>query len=347
MEFHPHAHKNISIHTPPSCIILLVNWKRAQESCACLLSLEQTQGITWYAVLCDNASPDHSAEDLRAFLQGRYREQKRPDTQTPVFDYFTPEQQDSPRITLVLSACNLGFAGGNNLAYRHAFPERTATADFFWLLNNDTEVMPNTLAQMVARMQQDSSIGMCGSTLVYAHDRQTVQALGGAHFQPWTGMGRELGQGTRWPSAVDVARIEAQLRYISGASLLISRTCLHRIGLMCEDYFLYYEEIDWAERARKAGFRLGYAPEAVVFHKEGSVLGSGKSARRSLLAEFYGFYNRLVITRRFFPWALPTVYLFSLLQIVRRCMQGHWRRARMMCAVWLGLRHTPPMDELS
>lgn len=132
------------------------------------------------------------------------------------------------------------------------------------------------------------------------------------------------------------------MSYVSGASMLVSREFINRVGLMCDDYFLYYEEIDLAERARKAGFRLGYAPQAVVFHKEGAALGSGKSAHRSMLAEYYGFLGKFAITRRFFPWALPTVYLYSLLQILRRYTQGYWARANMMVKVLLGLQRTPP-----
>lgn len=322
------------------CEIILVNWKRAFDTCACLKSLEQTVGVDWYAIVCDNASPDGSSAELRKFLAERYMEQIRADSRQGVFDYYEINNPDVPRATLVLSPDNLGFAGGNNLACRHA--PTAAEAEFIWFLNNDTEVEPDTLLRMVEHMRQDTSIGICGSTVVYAHDRKTVQVLGGAEYHPWTGIVREIGNGKTWPSPVDVEVIEARMSYVSGASMLVTREFIERVGPMCEDYFLYYEEIDWAERARRAGFRLGYAPQAVIFHKEGAALGSGKSTTRSMLAEYYGIRNRLVVTRRHFPWTLPSVYFFSILQILRRCMQGYWARARMMAAVLLGLRRTPP-----
>jgi len=325
------------------CKIILVNWKRASDTCACITSLERTTGVEWLAVVCENGSPDNSASELQSFLAEKYTERIRsPATVPQVFDYYA-EDSVIPRVTLVLSLTNLGFAGGNNLAYHHAPAD--IKAEFVWFLNNDTEVEPDTLSRMIERMKQDPSIGICGNTIVYAYDRKTVQVLGGVIYSPWSSLVREIGNGKTWPCTVDVNAVEARMRYVSGASALVTSEFINRVGLMCEDYFLYYEEIDWAERGRKAGFRLGYAPQAVVFHKEGAALGSGKSTRRSMLAEYYGMVGRFAITRRFFPWALPTVYLFALLQTLRRYMQGYWARAYMMTEILLGLRRTPPEEK--
>ena len=325
------------------CKIILVNWKRAIDTCNCIISLEQIVDVDWYAVICENGSPDGSAIKLQKFLTERYTERVRENTELSIFDYYGANNSDVPRVTLVLSPSNLGFAGGSNLAYHHALAG--VNAEFVWFLNNDTEVEHDTLSRMIERMRQDPSIGICGNTIVYAYDKKTVQALGGAAYYPLFGHISEIGQGKTWPCAVDTNVIEGRMRYVSGASALVTSELINRVGLMCEDYFLYYEEIDWAERARRAGFRLGYAPQAVVYHKEGAVLGTGSSATRSMLSEYYGISGRLTITRRYFSWALPTVYLFSLLQIFRRCLQGHWPRARMMAAVLFGLRRTPPEEK--
>lgn len=321
------------------CMIILVNWKGASDTCACIASLERTVGVEWSAVVCENGSPDDSATKLQNFLAKKYTERMRSVTTPQVFDYYA-EDSIIPRITLVLNPTNLGFAGGSNLAYHHAPAD--VKAEFVWFLNNDTEVEPDTLPKMIERMQQDPSIGICGSTIVYAHDRKTVQVLGGVVYRPWSGLVCEIGKGKTWPCTVDASTVEARMRYVSGASALVSGEFIDRVGLMCEDYFLYYEEIDWAERGRRASFRLGYEPQAVVFHKEGAVLGSGESSRRSLLAEYYGMVGKFAITRRFFPWTLPTVYLVALFQTLRRYMQGYWARAYMMTKILLGFRHTPP-----
>lgn len=329
--------------TNKSANIILVNWKRASDTCACLATLANLTGVEWHATICDNASPDNSFNEIRSFLAGTYREViKSKESGDLVFDYFLRGSIEShaPLVSLLKSPCNLGFAGGNNLAL-NAFGA-SSNADYYWLLNNDTEVNPDTLSHMILRMEEDPTIGICGSTLVYAHDRKTIQAWGGAAFSRWTGAVRELGQGNTLGTPISREQVEAEMDYVSGASMLVSRKFLEEVGPLSEDYFLYYEEIDWAERARRAGYRLGYAPGSVVYHKEGAALGSGKSTGRSLLAEYYGIRNRLVFTRKFFPWALPTVYLFSALQVLRRCLQGRWQHARLMGSVLLGLRRSAP-----
>lgn len=327
----------------PRVLVILVNWNRALDSCACLESLAALMTERVVIALCENGSSDDSESFIRDYLQKRYLERERDCIEgSRVFEYESKRlgTERGNQVVVVLSPSNLGFAGGNNLAYRAAMD--SVDADFVWFLNNDTEVEPDCLQRMIERMDEDPFIGICGATLVYAHDRKTVQAFGGAEYQPMSGGVREIGQGKAWPCSVNRDDVERRMSYVSGASMLVRSSFLEKVGLMTEDYFLYYEEIDWAERARRAGFKLGYASNAVVFHKEGAALGSGKSSQRSALAEYYGVRNRLLLTRRFFPWALPTVFLFSWAQVGKRLLQGHWRRARMMAAVLLGLRRSAP-----
>lgn len=326
------------------CKIILVNWKRASDTCACISSLIHDRRHQYNIVICENGSPDNSAEQIDSFLSLSFIRRSRGNVNgAAVVDFFKHTESSSisePSVTLVLGRENLGFAGGNNLALSATHPD--IYADYVWFLNNDTEVEPDTLDIMIERMQADPMIGICGSTLVYAHDRKTIQAYGGATYSKWTGAVREIGNQNSRFFPVDREAVEAEMDYVSGASMLVSRRFLEEVGPMSEDYFLYYEEVDWAVRARKAGYRLGYAPDAIVYHKEGAVLGSGSSSGRSLLAEYYGVRNRVVFTRKFFPWALPTVYLFSAMQVVRRCIQGRWAHARLMAEVLLGLCRVAP-----
>ena len=322
-------------------MIILVNWRRALDTLACVASLDRLTHTDWTVVICENGSGDDSASMLRNSLQRQGGEIRLPCVEpgTTTFGYAGKECTP-PRYILVVSEKNRGFAGGNNLSYRLAKTVRHF--DCVWFLNSDTEVEPDSLSLMLERLARDPLIGICGSTLVYAHDHKTVQALGGGVYRSWLGLVSELGQGMAWPQSIDQAALERQMSYVSGASMLTTSEFLDRVGLMSEDYFLYYEEIDWAVRARYAGFRLGYASGAVVYHKEGSALGSGKSNRRSALAEYYGLRNKLVITRRYFPWAIPTVIVVAWLQVVRRIQQGQWARARLMAGVLLGLRRSAP-----
>jgi hypothetical protein len=112
---------------------------------------------------------------------------------------------------------------------------------------------------------------------------------------------------------------------------------------MEESYFLYFEELDWAMRA-KGKFSLGYAPDSVIYHKEGATIGSNHDRKgRSLLSDQYASRNRVLFTRRFMPWALPTVLMSACLAVAERFCTGDAERAKsMLSGIFSGLAgHIP------
>jgi GT2 family glycosyltransferase len=193
---------------------------------------------------------------------------------------------------------------------------------YFWILNNDTLVKENTLEYMLARMTTDSSIGICGSSLLFYHQPEIVQAYGGVRYSFWTGRGWNIGLGQRYSANTDPKPIEAEMTYISGASMLVSRTFYQLIGPMNESFFLYNEELDWAWRA-KGRLLLACEPKAMVFHKEGASIGTESVGRpASLLSEFYQARNKLKFTLINIPWCAPTVWFFLAARAVRKLMRG-------------------------
>jgi GT2 family glycosyltransferase len=216
---------------------------------------------------------------------------------------------------LIRTTANLGFAGGNNIGIRYALS--AGDADYVWLLNPDTVVRPEALCAMVARMKAVPGAGICGSTLLDYGDPLRIQSLGGARYLKWAGVGVPLGARQKWPMDVAAESIEKELSYVAGASMLVSKEFLEAVGLMEEGYFLYFEEIDWAQRA--AGrFKLAYAPDAIVYHKEGGAIGSSRSGRhRSPQSFFWLTRSRLRFTARYHPEAVPSVAAYSLMN----CLQ--------------------------
>ena len=75
--------------------------------------------------------------------------------------------------------------------------------------------------------------------------------------------------------------------------MMVRREAIERAGMMPEEYFLYYEELDWSVRIREAGYRIAYDPRATVFHKESATTG-----RQSPLRSYYLTRNRLLFARR-------------------------------------------------
>jgi len=324
--------------------IILVNWNGWEDTLECLESVFRQPERNFRVVVCDNGSEDQSLERIHEWAKGQ---RSASSASREMAAYSTPHcgkplsTQTLTRVEaetsdikaeapLVLIDCeeNLGFAGGNNVGLRFAL--RQSDMDSVWLLNNDTVVDANALKTLRDKAARTPNAGIIGSTVIYYHDPQRVQAFGGARYFSCIGLSMHIGRFRDRLRTVDEAKIEAQLRYVLGASMFVPRRFLEEVGLMTEDYFLYYEELDWALRGKQR-FSLGYAQHSRVYHKAGASIGSSnKSAHRSLLSDSYLMANRLEITRRFFPRCLPFVRGFLLIEWLMRAVRGRKAHAAMI-----------------
>ncbi len=292
--------------------IVVLNWKGATDTIACLKTLFGLVGVDFRIIICDNASPDDSYGQIRDWLieeknrdadymQGRSLVEL---DKISAESHLVSENEDA--VFLVQTGNNLGYAGGNNVGIRLALNQEDM--QYVWILNNDTEVEPNSLSELVKRCQMDSGIGICGSRLVYYHDRNKLQGLGGL-YNPWLCTTRHYAAFADSTKVFDDDQVASEIDYVIGASMLLTRPLLEQVGLLCEDYFLYYEELDICLRA-KGKFRLGVASNSVVYHKEGASTGGG----RSDLADYYAVRNRLLLTKKlnhhyYFPVLLSLVFV--------------------------------------
>lgn len=161
-----------------------------------------------------------------------------------------------PDVCLIRNSRNLGFSAGNNVGLR------AATGDLLVLLNQDTEVHPGFLRALAATFD-DPTVGVAGCKLLYPDG--TVQHAGGYLYGPRG----ETGHTGR--SIPDDGSFDAPTEpdFVTAAALGISRTCLARISFLDEGFGqAYYEDVDWCYRARAAGWRVVYVPDAVVTHHE-------------------------------------------------------------------------------
>lgn len=328
--------------------LVLLNWNNARDTIECLDSIREVRDPAIAGVVvCDNASSDDSMERLQAWARS---------VQQPLLCLGNPwspeaadrwmqdqlrsggseERSDVPMVLLQTGA-NLGFAGGNNVGVR--FIMQHARYEHVLLLNNDTLLTPDSVGAIARRLDQDPTLGLCGATVVYNRDRRLIQACGGARFEPWLGRASHIGAHTDVAAVRSQHAVEQQLDYVLGAAMMVTRRCLETVGLLHEGYFLYYEEIDWAVRIRRAGLRLGYAADALIYHKEGGTIGSSAvQAKRSLLSEYFLCRSRMRFTARFFPWFLPTVFGFGMARALRTLLQGDLPRARTQWRGILGLK---------
>jgi GT2 family glycosyltransferase len=212
-----------------------------------------------------------------------------------------------PNITLIETGGNLGFSKGNNVGMRYALSHN---ADYVWLLNNDTTVEQNTLSALVKVAEKNSEIGAVGSLLYYMHNPSILQTWGGGKVNLWTGRPKQVKQ-------------PAQLDYLSGASLLIKREVLEKVGLFPDDYFMYWEDVDFGFSLRKAGWHLGVAEDSRVFHKD-----SGTTGRNSVLLDRYFSETLVTFLYRHAPVPLIPLILSVGRRVLLRLVRGQWERAK-------------------
>jgi GT2 family glycosyltransferase len=155
---------------------------------------------------------------------------------------------------------------------------------------------------------------MVGSCLVQA-DHPEVVASRGLAWRKW--QGRPLAVDRLAPIEIepDATEVEARLWAPSGASIYATRRLINEIGLMDEHYFLYFEDLEWGDRARRRG-GIGYAHRSVVRHKQGTTTGSASSrAGRSPLSVYLGARNTVLFVRACYPLWLPWTLLMQALYL--------------------------------
>ncbi|MFS4416474.1 glycosyltransferase family 2 protein [Maribacter sp. 2307ULW6-5] len=241
----------------PLVSIVSVNYDQPQVTCEMLASLRQVTYPNFETLIVDNGSPTTDPQMIK---------------------------EGYPEIQLIISKENLGFAGGNNLALRQA------KGEYVLLLNNDTEVAPDFLDSLVSLMESDEKIGIASSKIRYFHEDNVIQYAGIPALNPITSRG-----GSDGDKEVDHGQHDKvkQTHYAHGACMMIRASVLRELGLLYEGYFLYYEEYDFAERVRQAGYSIYYQPNSTIWHKES--ISTGKN---SPLKTYYLNRNRVLFLRR-------------------------------------------------
>jgi len=241
----------------PYLAILILNYNGGEDTIACVQSILKDWRDEYELIVIDNASTDDSVAKLR-----RWAEDQRPPLElvfaTGQKTAVPPEtgQSNSPRLTLLQTGSNLGFAGGNNVGIRYALARG---ASWILLLNNDTVIEAGALAKLIEGAER-SGADLAGGG-IYEYDRPSRPWYLGGTFNWW---GDRTVRSLRLPSATAIA---VQTDWITGCCLLVRGRVFEEIGLLDEGAFLYYEDSDFCRRAAKAGFKRFVVPDARVYHK--------------------------------------------------------------------------------
>lgn len=218
----------------PEVAIIILNWNSGLHTRDCLASLAQIDYKSYWPLVVDNGSTDDSLQRVREAF---------------------------PEVPILENGRNLGFTGGNNIGLRWAL-ERGA--DYMLLLNDDTEVAPDFLRQLVEAAEADPAVGMAGPTIRYFHEPEVIWSAGG-EIDCRRGQTRMLGLSER--DTGQFGLVPRDVDFVTGCALLARRRVLEEVGLLDDRFFAYYEETEWCVRAAKKGFKIVHVPKAIVWHK--------------------------------------------------------------------------------
>lgn len=262
-------------------------------------------------VVVDNASTDDTVAVLRHWAA------RHP---AVAFREFAsgerPSQDEAGDVTLLHSTVNRGFAGGVNLGLALLAPMPEIA--HFWVLNPDAFADAEATKAIMAAAAATPGYALMGGRVCYADPSTRIQIDGGT-LNLWTGVSGNVNLG-RDANTTALPRAE-DLDFITGANMVASRRFYETVGPMAEDYFLYYEEADWA--MRRGAMPLVVAPGFTVYHHAGTAIGSPTLDRMASPFSFWFKYRgRTMFIRRFNPVALPVTLAYAAAKALQIALKG-------------------------
>lgn len=240
----------------PLVSIITVNYNHPEVTVDLLKSLQNCTYPNVEVIVVDNASQDNPAIITSSF----------------------------PDVIFIQNEKNLGFAGGNNVGVR------VAKGKYILFINNDTEVASDFLEPLVLKCEGDPSIGAVSPKIKFYFQPDTIQFSGQAPINPYTMRSSGYGYGSVDRGQFDKDSIT---NFVHGAAMLVPVSVIREVGLMTESYFLYYEELDWGTRIKKAGYKLWYVHNSTILHKE-----SISTGKMTPFKTYYMNRSRILYLRR-------------------------------------------------
>lgn len=219
-------------------------------------------------------------------------------------DHHADFMLEYPDLIYIRSEQNLGFAGGNNLGIR------VATGDYLLLLNNDTEITANLISELSGTLERNQEIGMISPLLLYYDAPEVIQYAGFTEMDYLTC--RNKGIGSMEVNKGQYDNDSRETAFCHGAAMMCRRADLEQAGLMEDQFFLYYEELDWCEKFKRAGKKIWFTGRTKVYHKESMSVG-----KESSIKTYFMTRNRMLFIRR--NTGLLNTFLFSLYYIGIAC----------------------------
>lgn len=302
----------------PQVAVIILNWNGWADTIECLESLYQNNYDNYNVLVVDNASDDDSLQKIREYCQGKIRisskffTYKKDNKPIKIFEAKADKSEHAKIpdncLILIKNNNNQGFAQGNNTGIR--FAHQNLNPEYFLLLNNDTVVDPEFLTEMVKTGQSDEKIGFVGPKTYLYDDESILQSAGGGFIDFTRGESHEVAYMEEDKGDYD---IYLELEYVGGSCLLVKKKVIEKIGLLDENYFMYWEDVDWCLSGKKAGYKSVYSFKSKIWHKYGA-------SSKNYFKTYYHNRNRIYLTKKQADKRVYREFLGNyLLEIIREC----------------------------
>ena len=267
---------------PPKVAIIIVNWNSFYHTNNCINSLKKINYKDFDIIVVDNGSEDNSGKALK---------------------------ETHPEIILLQSPVNTGFAGGNDIALKYSIEKKYT---YSLLLNNDTFVEPDFLDELPAYMDEHENVGACQPKIFY-HSQPHILWNGGSVYNRFLGITysrRYLRKEGKWQKSIH------EVDWITGCAFFVRNSILQETGLLSNNMFMYYEDVEFSMRIKRKGYQLMFFPGSVVYHIAGASLKEKKRGKEGYLnprVHYFNFRNNIWFLKKYTPlYFAPTVVLFNL-----------------------------------
>lgn len=238
-------------------------------------------------------------------------------------------------ILLVKNDSNEGFAAGCNCAFNYI--RKQNDYKYVWLLGSDNVIDKNALNNLIKYMEKANDVALCGSVSLSYYQRHIIQCAGVGIYNKWTSSSKHLlvGKNVNALDSFDYKKtLKNKIAYVYGNSMFFRKEFFIKMPQIPEKYFIYYEELEIMQQLKKLNMKFGIALDSFVYHKEGSSTG-GKAKNKSLIADYYGVRNRILFTKKYYKYCLPTIYLGLSLAIINRIRRKQFARILMILKLML------------
>lgn len=280
----------------PDISVITVNYNGFDDTCEFVNSWTAiVMSVSYEIIIVDNASRNNESKRL---------------------------QQLYPTAIVIDSEKNLGFAGANNLGIK------AAKGKYIFFLNNDIVITQDNIQALIDRLLSSDHIAGVSPLIRDYELPHAIQFAGYTPLSTITLRNRTIGEG-----ALDKKNYPAsRTPYLHGAAMLMKKSVIDKLGPMPEEYFLYYEELDWCTYITLEGYNLWYDPACELLHKASRSTGQNSPLKTYYLSRnrlLYAYRNRFdytfyLIVIYQLTIVLPKVVLTSLLKQRKDIAKAHW-----------------------